>query len=496
VAAGPQPTSTTATHLAPRLPREVWVLVGVSFVIALGYGIVAPALPTFARSFDVSVTAASIVVSAFAFMRLAFAPVSGKLVSAFGERPVYIWGITVVGLSTGACAIAANYSQLLVLRSLGGVGSTMFTVSAIGLLIRITPPALRGRSTSLWSSSFLLGSVSGPLFGGGLIAISLRAPFVVYAVALFVAAAVAWLFLRRSTVVGVASTGDIPAVTLRQAWCHSAYRAALASSFATGWAIYGVRVSLLPLFVVEALHRTASLAGVALSVFAAGTVAVLTFSGRLADSLGRRLPMLAGLVVTSGATIWLGFTSGVLEFLVAALIAGAGAGLITPAQGATVADVIGSQTRGGPVLAVVQMTADIGAILGPIATGLLADQLSYPAAFVLTGGVLLLAAVVWLRSPETLPPKDTQPTPTPISAPTRYVAAAAIAPNPTWRIPPSHHERVVNRDASAPTSNSPAAPVRRPVASERKPRRYGIRGTSAPIAKQRNDDPAATQGEG
>jgi MFS family permease len=394
------------------------MLVAVSFVIAVGFGIVAPALPTFARSFDVSVTAASIVISAFAFMRLAFAPVSGRLVSALGERLVYIWGITVVGLSTGACAFAADYWQLLVLRSLGGIGSTMFTVSAVALLIRLTPPRLRGRSTSLWSSSFLLGSVSGPLFGGGLIAISLRAPFVVYAAALFLAAVVAWLLLRRSPAIGAAPAAT-PALTVRQAWAHPAYRAALATNFANGWAVYGVRVSLVPLFVVEVLHRTGSLAGVALSVFAAGTVTVLTFSGRLVDVLGRRLPMLVGLAVTGGATMWLGFTRGVPEFLVAALIAGAGTGLVTPAQGATVTDVIGSRARGGPVLAVVQMTADIGSILGPIATGLLVDHLSYPAAFVLTGGVALLAAVVWLRSPETLPRKDGQPAPIPISVPTR-----------------------------------------------------------------------------
>ncbi len=398
-------TSTCAAPAASRLPREVWVLVTVSFVIALGFGIVAPALPTFARSFDVSVTAASIVISAFAFMRLAFASISGKLVSALGERSVYIWGIVVVGLSTGACAFAADYWQLLILRSLGGVGSTMFTVSAVALLIRLTPPALRGRSTSLWSSSFLLGGVTGPLVGGGLIGISLRAPFVVYAVALFIAAAVAWLFLRRSPVVGVVSAADIPVLTVRAAFGHPAYRAALASNFANGWAVTGVRVSLVPLFVVEVLHRAESLAGVALSVFAAGTVAVLLFSGKLADSLGRRPPMLIGLIVTGSATIWLGFTSGMPQFLAAALIAGAGTGLITPAQGATVADVIGSYAKGGPALAVAQMTADIGAILGPVATGLLADKLSYPAAFILTGSVSLLAAVIWLRSPEPLASK-------------------------------------------------------------------------------------------
>jgi MFS family permease len=398
--------SATAADPPRRLPREVWVLVAVSFVIAIGFGIVAPALPAFARSFDVSVTAASIVVSAFAFMRLVFAPGSGKLVSAFGERPVYIWGITLVGLSTGACAFAQEYWQLLVLRSLGGIGSTMFTVSAVALLIRLTPPALRGRGTGLWSTSFLLGSVMGPLVGGGLIEISLRAPFVVYAVSLFVAAAVAWVFLRRSTLANAVEATDAPALSIREALRHPAYRATLASNFANGWAVFGVRVSLVPLFVVEGLHRSESLAGVALSVFAAGNVAVLMVSGRLADTVGRRPLMLAGLLVSGAATIWLGFAGGVPEFIAATAIAGLGTGLITPPQGAAVADVIGSQAKGGPVLATYQMTADVGAILGPVVTGMLADQFSYRAAFVLTGSVLLVAVLAWLRAPETLPSKQ------------------------------------------------------------------------------------------
>ena len=379
------------------------MLVAVSFVIAIGFGIVAPALPTFARSFDVSLTAASIVVSAFAFMRLAFAPASGTLVSRFGERPVYIWGIALVGASTAGCAVAANYWQLLVLRALGGIGSTMFTVSAVALLIRLTPPPMRGRATGLWATSFLLGNVTGPLVGGGLIGISLRAPFLVYAVALFLAAAVAWLFLRRSTLADPLPAGDGPALSVREALRHPAYRAALVSNFATGWALFGVRISLVPLFVVEALQRTEALAGVALSVFAAGNVAVLLLAGKVADSLGRRPPLLAGLVVAGATTIWVGFTDGVGEFLLATVIAGVGTGLITPPQGAAVADVIGSQAKGGPVLAAFQMASDVGAILGPVATGVLADQFSYSAAFVLTGAMSLLAALVWLRAPETRP---------------------------------------------------------------------------------------------
>lgn len=388
-----------------RLPSEVWVLVAASFVIAVGFGILAPALPTFASSFGVGITAASAVISAFAFMRLAFAPVSGRLVTALGERPVYVWGIVIVAVSTGACAFATAYWQLLVFRAFGGIGSTMFTVSAVALLIRLTPPAMRGRATGLWATSFLMGNIAGPLVGGGLIAVSLRAPFVVYAASLLLAAFVAWIFLRRSTLAAPDRSNSAPDITVRQAMRHRTYVAALASSFANGWAVFGVRISLIPLFVVEVLRSDEGVAGISLAVFAAGNAAVLLLSGRLADAIGRKPLVLVGLVVSGGGTIWLGYTDGVPAFLAASLVAGVGAGVLNPPQGAAVADVVGSDRRGGTVLASFQMAADVGAIIGPVATGLIADKLSYQAAFGLTGLIALLACLVWLRAPETLPAK-------------------------------------------------------------------------------------------
>ena len=146
-----------------RLPATIRVLVVASFLVALGYGIVAPALPVFASSFDVGVAAASAVVSAFAVFRLAFAPVSGRLVGRIGERRVFCGGLLVVAVSSGACAFAASYGQLLVFRALGGIGSTMFTVAAASLLVRLSPAHLRGRVTGTWATAFLLGSVAGPV---------------------------------------------------------------------------------------------------------------------------------------------------------------------------------------------------------------------------------------------------------------------------------------------------------------------------------------------
>ncbi len=386
-----------------RLPLEIWVLVASAFVIAVGYGLVAPALPTVARSFDVGVTAASFVISAFAVFRLMFAPVSGRLVTRLGELRVYLVGLLIVAISTGACAFAQEYWQLLLYRALGGIGSTMFTVSAVSLLVRLAPPDMRGRGSGLWATGFLLGNIAGPLIGGALVVVSLRAPFLVYAVVLLLAIAITGLLLRGRQGVAPRTGEQAPVMRFGDALRNPAFRAALTSSFANGWLVFGVRVALVPLFVVEVLLEQPSWAGISLAIFAGGTASTLLLAGRIADRRGRRPPILVGLVVCSAGIVWLGFTSELPEFLAASLLVGIGSGLVNPPMTAAVADVIGSRARGGPVLAGFQMAADLGAIIGPVLAGAIAELWSFSAAFAVTAGVSLVALVFWWRAPETLP---------------------------------------------------------------------------------------------
>jgi MFS transporter, DHA1 family, tetracycline resistance protein len=394
---------TPRTDVRPGLPREIKVLAAAAFVIAIGYGLVAPALPAFARSFDVGITAASAVISAFALFRLAFAPLSGRLVGRLGELRTYLVGLGVVAVSTGACAFAAEYWQLLVFRSLGGIGSTMFTVASVSMLVRLAPPDMRGRASGLWATGFLLGSITGPLVGGGLVVFGLRAPFVVYAAMLLVAMTLTGLLLRGHLGLPVADGETVPELAFRTAFAHPAYQAALSAGFANGWAVFGVRVALVPLFVVEVLGRTESWAGIALGVFAAGNALTLVTAGRLADRRGRRPLILAGLAVSAVATAVLGLVPTLPLLLAVSLVAGAGSGLVNPPVNAAVADVVGSHARGGTVLAGFQMASDIGAILGPLVAGAVAQLAGYGAAFGLTGLVVVVALVLWIRAPETLP---------------------------------------------------------------------------------------------
>ena len=90
-----------------------------------------------------------------------------------------------------------------------------------------------------------------------------------------------------------------------------------------------------------------------------------------------------------------GFTTSLPLFLVAAYVTGAATGMFISPQQAAVADIIGSKSRGGTAVATFQMMSDFGAILGSLAVGQIAEHLSYGSAFVISG-VILLVAAVWL----------------------------------------------------------------------------------------------------
>ena len=273
-----------------------------------GYGVVAPVLPQYARNFGVSISAATFVITAFALMRLVGAPPAGLLVQRLGERRIYISGLLIVALSTGACAFAQTYWQLLLFRSLGGLGSAMFTVSSFGLMIRISPPDARGRVAGLFSSAFLVGSVGGPVLGSLTAGLGLAAPFVIYGVALLIAAGGGLRQPAAFVAGGAGHARRSRPMTVRTALRNRAYRPALFSNFATGWAAFGLRIALVPLFVVEVLDRGAGMAGLALAAFAVGNVSAVIPSGYLSDRIGRRKLLIVGLPVSAVATVLVGFT--------------------------------------------------------------------------------------------------------------------------------------------------------------------------------------------
>ena len=126
------------------LPRTAWVLAVTNFLVAIGFGVVIPVLGPFARTFGASNFQLGLVVSMFALMRLVTSPFATRISRRIGERNAITLGMVIVAVTTLGVAMSPNLWWMIVVRSLGGIGSATFTIAAFNLMIATTFPGTNG----------------------------------------------------------------------------------------------------------------------------------------------------------------------------------------------------------------------------------------------------------------------------------------------------------------------------------------------------------------
>ena len=388
------------TNPFAEFPREVGVLVFASFFVAVGFGIISPTLPLFARSFGVNHAQVGAILAAFAFARFATGLVSGKLVDHFGERLVYSFGIGFVALTSFAAGFAQSYEQLLIFRAVGGFGSSMFSVAAGSILLRAVGDDHRARVQSLYNGSFLIGMMAGPVVGGALSGFSLRAPMIIYGFLLIIASASGAFLLRNSTLAAKpTATQERDTISLKTALALKPYRSALIISFITAWVLFGMSRSILPLFMVEEIKVSPSYMGLGFTISTIINGLFLLKAGKLSDINGRRYSAVIGTSFLTLFILALAFTTKPWMFLAASVIVGFGGAFLSTTPSAIVGDVL--EGKGGQVIGLFQMAGDAGAMVAPLILGAIADGYGYRPAFLASAALTLVAVAVSIKLPET-----------------------------------------------------------------------------------------------
>jgi len=383
------------------LPREVYVLSVVAFFVALGYGMIIPAIPLFAKTFEVNNAQIGAIISAFALARFGMGLPAGKLIDLFGERRVQTTGLLIVAISTFASGLADSYWQLLTYRALGGIGSVMFSVSASSLLMRSVDDSIRGRAQSTFNGGFLIGGIAGPAIGGILSVVSLRVPFFAYAFTLVCAAFVTSFFLAENRLGKSITNKQDPAdrILLRDALKSYPYLAAMAIAFLSNWVLFGLRNSILPLFAKENLGASNTTLGLGFTIAAVVQGIALVYVGKLSDFRGRKFALMLGSFTLLSGVATIIISSHWWYYFLAMVFFGIGGAFEGTAASAVVGDLFGG--KGGRVIALFQMAGDFGNIISPVLLGWLVDQHSYRPAFIATAAVFSLTLLLSAKMPET-----------------------------------------------------------------------------------------------
>ncbi|WP_375194731.1 TCR/Tet family MFS transporter [Sphingobium sp.] len=165
---------------APKAIGAIAFILVTALLDVMSMGIIIPVLPQLIETLAGSNAAAGmwngLFVALWAAMQFICSPVIGSLSDRFGRRPVILISVAGLTLDFVLMALAPNLWWLAIGRMLAGVTSSSFT-STFAYMADITPPEGRARGYGLIGAAFSGGFVAGPLLGGVLGEISLRAPF-------------------------------------------------------------------------------------------------------------------------------------------------------------------------------------------------------------------------------------------------------------------------------------------------------------------------------
>lgn len=145
--------------------RALPTLLAVIFVNLVGFGIVVPLLPFYARSFEAPAWQIALIFSAYAIGAFFGEPFWGRMSDRFGRKPILISTICGNCLCYLALAFAPDILVAFVVRLLGGLASGNGSVIQ-GYIADVTPPEKRASRMAYLGAAYNLGFIVGPALGG------------------------------------------------------------------------------------------------------------------------------------------------------------------------------------------------------------------------------------------------------------------------------------------------------------------------------------------
>ncbi|WP_303674853.1 MFS transporter [Vampirovibrio chlorellavorus] len=359
--------SSTKRGLSP-----VFVIFFTILIDMIGFGIVIPILPLYSLHFNATDWQIGILFGCFSLMQLIFAPLLGRWSDRIGRRPILLLSILGTSLSFLIMGLANTLWLLFLGRLIDGAsGGNIPTAQAY--IADVTPLEKRSGAMGLIGAAFGLGFVIGPAIGGLLGHYSIQLPFYVAAGLALLNAVAIYLFLPES--LNEAQRKAHPAVSgslvqnflqVKNSRLGTVMWVSLLSTLA-----FSLVTALFTLFTAHRLQWHARENGWLFAYI--GMLGVLIQGGmlrRMVPKVGEKPLIIVGSVFLFISMALLPVSSNLIWVVVASSALAIGNSLVTPLVSGLASKSADAQSQ-GIVLGVLQSTASLGRMFGPMVGGFL-----------------------------------------------------------------------------------------------------------------------------
>src|SRR5712672_3892519 len=181
-----EPCDENVIRSAPDRPpcskaRGRWILAATILASSMAFidgTVVNVALPALQTNLNATATDVQWVVESYALFLSALLLVGGSLADHYGRRRIFLLGVAIFAVASGACGLVGNIRQLIGARAIQGFGAALLIPASLAIISNSFSEQERGRAIGLWSGFSAITAAVGPVFGGWLIEhVSWRAVF-------------------------------------------------------------------------------------------------------------------------------------------------------------------------------------------------------------------------------------------------------------------------------------------------------------------------------
>src|SRR5246127_1251098 len=127
------------------------------------------ALPALQASLHATVVGVQWVVESYGLFLGALILIGGSLGDLFGRRRMFLFGVGIFGAASIACGLASNIQQLVIARSVQGVGAAFLVPGSLSIISASFDENTRGQAIGTWSGFTAITTALGPVLGGWLV---------------------------------------------------------------------------------------------------------------------------------------------------------------------------------------------------------------------------------------------------------------------------------------------------------------------------------------
>ena len=383
-------------------------------LLALGQGILLVTIPVYAASLGIAYTAISLITAAAAIGTLVTDVPAGVVLQRIGLRRSMLIGSAMVVTGTLCLAFPLPVEAMVSLRVMAGIGTALWGLSRHAFIAQAIPVSQRGRAIAMFGGINRVGTFGGPILGGFVATgAGIRVSFVAAGVLGFFALVAAIRFIPHDHGFIVRRKGDV-----RQRWVivgkaireHAADLAAAGVAQLFAQMIRQGRQLLVPLIGAQQLGLSTAEVGAVVTISAVVDMMMFFPAGLVMDRFGRKFASVPSFAIMALGILLVPFATSFWTLAGAGVVIGLGNGLGSGSMMTLGAD-LSPPGATAEFLGVWRLIGDSGAVLGPLAVGIVADQLGLTnSAYVLAGAglassLILLILVKETRIMEQSPPR-------------------------------------------------------------------------------------------